>query len=216
MNRSSHILWLMVKFEKGFWKYLRIYCDFSVFILLRKSWPTTNEDRDEKKAMFIVSSPIWRCFAATLYFLCIEYISTHILFLFEFYHQSHYLNTSADIYIQTSNPYPHCFLYCTIIFMIALFNPFYRDCTIGHGAYTRQCSTRSNCWYKKYLFIVVFDTWKRVQQWILLTTFAKSILDWVCQGFAIFLVLNQNESNSFKRCVIVILLIIRISSRKFK
>ena len=34
-----------------------------------------------------------------------------------------------------SNRYPRFFLYCTIIFMIALFNPFYRDFTIGHGAF---------------------------------------------------------------------------------
>ena len=26
INRSNDILWLLVKFEKGFWKHLRIYC----------------------------------------------------------------------------------------------------------------------------------------------------------------------------------------------
>ena len=34
-----------------------------------------------------------------------------------------------------SNRYFRCFLYCTIIFMIALFNQFCRDCAIGHGVF---------------------------------------------------------------------------------
>ena len=35
--------------------------------------------------------------------------------------------------VEIANRCPRCFLHCMIIFVIALFNPFYRDCTIGHG-----------------------------------------------------------------------------------
>ena len=35
--------------------------------------------------------------------------------------------------VEIANQCPRCFLLCTVIFVIAMFNPFYRDCTIGHG-----------------------------------------------------------------------------------
>ena len=40
-QQNGHILWLLVKFENNFWKHLRIYCAFSIFI----SPPTTFETR---------------------------------------------------------------------------------------------------------------------------------------------------------------------------
>ena len=48
IGRSSHILRLMVKFEKSMWKHLHIYCAFRVLILFRKnrySPPTKFETR---------------------------------------------------------------------------------------------------------------------------------------------------------------------------
>ena len=35
--------------------------------------------------------------------------------------------------VEIANRCPRSFLHCTMIFVIALFNPFYRDSTIGHG-----------------------------------------------------------------------------------
>ena len=93
--------------------------------------------------------------------------------VFEFYHQSQYLNTSADIYTMgISNRYPRCFLYCTIIFMIALSNPLCRDCTIGHWevcmikfvliSYENACNQKvlnralhSNNNHEKYIFRII-------------------------------------------------------------
>ena len=52
--------------------------------------------------------------------------------LFEFYHQWQNFNTYIDIKSRGNSKLCALFLYCMIIVVITLFNPFCRDCTIGH------------------------------------------------------------------------------------
>ena len=61
--------------------------------------------------------------------------------------------------VEIENRCPRCFLLCTIIFVIALFNLFYRDCTIGHGVYPSSSIGRirlGNRW-RTYFSVLTFS-----------------------------------------------------------
>ena len=55
--------------------------------------------------------------------------------IFQFYQEPQIMTTSAQICIhwKLKERCLHCFLHCTNIFVIAVFNPFCRDCTIRHS-----------------------------------------------------------------------------------
>ena len=80
INRSSHILWLLVKFEKSFWKHFCIDRAFSVFILLRKHrYLPLMKSGARKMPLPLFPLPYNVVSHQFRIFLCIDYISTHIL-----------------------------------------------------------------------------------------------------------------------------------------
>ena len=97
IDRSNYMLWLMAIFERGFCKHLRIYCAFSVFILLRKnhySPPTKFETRKMSFSLPLSHTTLFR--------------KNFVFFMYRLYQYTHPVSAACPLMPWVINKLSRC------------------------------------------------------------------------------------------------------------